>query len=344
MIDLRSDTVTRPTAAMRQAIAAAEVGDDLFRDDPTVLQLEETVANLLDKEDAIYVPTGTMSNQIALRAHTEPGDVVLASQNAHILVHELGAAAGVSGIHIEQLPSTNGTFTPQAVRDALPDAGGLPGWLFQPVTLVAAENTHNGAGGTVWDPEQLAAVAQAAADVGLGSHLDGARIWNAAAADGPSEAELAAGFDTVSVCFSKGLGAPIGSALAGSAGMIERARRFKQMFGGGFRQAGMMAAGALYAVEHHRGRLVEDHANAARLAGGLAETRGVEVDLETVQTNMVYFDLADVTVAEFIERCAAEGVTIIGAGPGRIRVVCHLGVSRDNVDSALAVIRRAARP
>jgi len=343
MIDLRSDTVTTPTEGMRKAIASAEVGDNVFDDDPTVHRLEQHVAELLGKDDAVYVPSGTMSNQVALRTHTEPGDVVLASQGAHILVHELGAAAAISGIHIEQLPSTLGAFTSDAVREAFPERGGLPDALFEPITLLAVENTHNAAGGTVWDPQQLIAVNATAHEEGLATHLDGARLWNAAIASGTSEAALATGFDTVSVCFSKGLGAPMGSALVGSGALIHRARRFKQMFGGGFRQAGMMAAGALYAVTNQRERLAEDHANASRLARGLAETPGVDVDLETVQTNMIYFDLTDVPAGEFVETCRRNGVALLSDSDSSIRVVCHLGVSAPDVDAALQIIEVAAR-
>lgn len=353
MIDLRSDTVTRPTPEMRRVIAEAEVGDDVFHDDPNVLELEAAVASLLGKDDAIYVPTGTMSNQIALRTHTEPGDVVLASEDAHILVHELGSPAALSGIHVQELPTDRGVFTAQEVRDAIPDrttfapsinAGTtvLPDSLFEPITLLAVENTHNAAGGTVWDPAQLAGVSATAHDLGLATHLDGARLWNAAVASDSSEAELAAGFDTVSVCFSKGLGAPMGSALVGTADLIHRARRFKQMFGGGFRQAGMMAAAARYALDHNRERLIDDHTNATRLAAGLSEVPGIEVDVEAVQSNMVYFDVTEVPIGVFVEACAENGVALLSAGPASIRVVCNLHVTRDDIEQTLRVIEAAA--
>jgi threonine aldolase len=317
------------------------------------LGLEAAVAGLLEKDDAIYLPTGTMSNQVALRTHTEPGDVVLASENAHILVHELGAPAALSGIHVQELPTTRGVFTPQAVRDAIPDrttfapsinAGTtvLPDALFEPITLLAVENTHNAAGGAVWDPAQLAAVAATAHEMGLATHLDGARLWNAAAASGSSEAQLAAGFDTVSVCFSKGLGAPMGSALVGTADLIHRARRFKQMFGGGFRQAGMMAAAARYALDHNRERLGDDHANARRLATGLSQLSGIEVDVDAVQSNMVYFDVTEVPLGGFIEACAENGVALLSAGPARIRAVCNLHVTGNDIEQTLRVIEAAA--
>jgi threonine aldolase len=343
MIDLRSDTVSQPTPDMRRAIAEAPVGDDVYHDDPTVLALEEVVGSLLGKDDAIFMPTGTMTNQVALRSHTEPGDVVLAAQGAHINNRELGAANALGGVTVVELPSTRGTFTVEAVAAAVREPPpGLPASLFQPVTLVAVENTHNGAGGAVWPLPDLRAVTEAAEGLGVARHLDGARLWNAAAATGITERDLAAGFDTVSVCFSKGLGAPMGSALAGRGDLIERARRFKQMYGGGFRQAGMMAAGAIHALEHHRDRLVDDHANAARVAAGIAETPGLQVDMESVATNMVYFRVLSKRAADFSIACAAKGVLLTATGADTIRIVFHLGVTAADADMALEVMAQAA--
>lgn len=339
MIDLRSDTVTRPTPGMRRAIADAEVGDDVYHDDPTVLALEHRVADLLGKDDAMYVPTGTMSNQTAIRTHTEPGDVVLAATDAHVHLHELGAPYAVSGVTVWFLEGDRGTFTGEAVRAAVPQVPkSMPSSLFQPVTLVTAENSHNAAGGAVWPTERLSDVAATARDLGIASHMDGARLWNAAVASDVTERELAAGYDTVSVCFSKGLGAPMGSALVGRQDLIDRARRFKQMLGGGFRQAGMMAAGALYAVDHHRERLVEDHANAARLGAGLAETEGIEVDPASVETNMVYFDVVAMPAAIFAERCAGGGLLVLPMSSRTIRAVTHLEVSSADIDRALSTV------
>ena len=333
MIDLRSDTVTRPTAVMRRAIAEAEVGDDLFRSDPTVNTLEERVADLLGKEAAVYVPSGTMSNQIGMRSLCRPGDIVLASENAHIDWHEVGAANAISGLSIHQLPSVAGTFTGDDVRAAVPQpTASMPAHLFQPVTLVAVENTHNAAGGTVWPKDRLDDVVTTSRSLGLATHLDGARLWNAAVASGVPESEWAAGFDTVSVCFSKGLG----SALVGSAEIVATARRYKTMHGGGFRQAGMMAAGALHAIEHHRERLTEDHENAQRLARGLAETPGYDVDVESVHTNLVYVD----TTRPAAEVCAdleAAGVWVLPLGHRLIRAVTHLDVTAADIEKALAV-------
>jgi threonine aldolase len=340
VIDLRSDTVTVPTEAMRKAIADAEVGDDVYHDDPTVNRLEERVAELLGKEDALYTPTGTMANQAALRTHTEPGDIVLASVRAHLDNHELGGPNAISGVTVRWLEGPGGTFTGNDVAAQVPTPG-QPSWHSQPVTLVACENTHNASGGSVWPIELIDDVTTTAGMLGLARHLDGARLWNASVASGIEEARLARDFDTVSVCFSKGLGAPMGSALAGPADLIERARRFKQMLGGGFRQAGMMAAGALYAIDNHRERLAEDHANATRLASGLSETPGIALDTATVPTNMVYFDVLDGSAAELYDRLLRHGVAVDPKGKSTIRAVTHLGISARDVDTALGAVAAA---
>jgi threonine aldolase len=339
MIDLRSDTVTQPTEPMRQAMATAEVGDDVFRGDPTVRELEETVAGLLGKEDAVYVPTGTMSNQIALRTHTQPGDIVLAGADAHIDSSEIGAANALAGLTIHQLDGEHGTFEAHHVAAAIPDPPeSMPSHLFQPVTLVACENTHNGAGGMIWPLERLNGVAAAARAAGVATHMDGARLWNATAASGVSEAEFAAGFDTTSVCFSKGLGAPVGSALVGSADLISQARRFKQMYGGGFRQAGVIAAAALHALENNRDRLVDDHANAARLAAGLAEMPGISLEADLVETNIVFFDVSPMKATDFCTALHDAGVAMLPLGPSRVRAVTHLEISSGDIDQALTAI------
>jgi threonine aldolase len=339
-VDLRSDTVTVPTDGMRRAIAAAEVGDDVYHDDPTVNALEERVADILAMESAMFTPTGTMANQTAIRTHTDHGDIVLAACDAHIDSHELGAANALSGVTVRRLDGDRGTFTADAVREAVPAIPvSMPPALFQPVTLVACENTHNAAGGAVWPKDRLDEVTAVAAELGLATHLDGARLWNAAAASGIGEGAWAAGFDTVSVCFSKGLGAPMGSALAGSRHLIDRARRYKQMFGGGFRQAGMMAAGALYAVEHHRHRLDDDHSNAKRLAAGLAEMPSIEVDASGVETNMVYFRPIAMSPEHLCEEAADHGVLMLPGGDS-IRAVTHIGIEATDIDAALAVLGR----
>ena len=343
MIDLRSDTVTRPTDAMRAAMAAAPVGDDCYGDDPTVLELERRTAELLGKEAAVYVPTGTMSNQIALRAHTEPGDTVLIGPGAHVWFGEAGAPSPISGVVVRPLEGDRGMFGAATLRAALNvDMGPVRARMQSPVRLVCAENTHNGAGGAVWPLDLLREMLAAAREAGLATHLDGARLWNATAATGIAEAEFAEGFDTVNVCFSKALGAPLGSALAGPHDFIERARRFKQLYGGGFRQAGIVAAGALYALEHHRARLPEDHARAKTLASGLAEVPGLEVDPGAVETNIVRFRTTAVPAPEFATRCRGRGVLLNAYNRTDLRVVPHLHTTDDDVERALEIFREAA--
>lgn len=322
---------------MRRAMANAEVGDDVYHDDPTVRALEERTAALLGKEDAMYLPTGVMSNQIAVRTLTEPGDSVVLESDAHIGNHELGGAALHSGVTLRRIRGTLGVFGGDDLRRAVPvPHPSLPGHLYDPHTLVCVENTHNEAGGTVWPLEAIHDVAAVADELGLQKHLDGARLWNAAAASGIATVAYAAPFDTVSVCFSKGLGAPIGSALAGSSAVIARARRFKHMFGGGFRQAGIIAAGALYALDHNRDRLVEDHHNARRLAEALAGMPGVSIDISSVQTNIVYFDVDDAPA--LVDTALTNGVAMLAFGPRTIRAVFHLGVSESDTTKAIDIL------
>ncbi|MEN8239795.1 MAG: GntG family PLP-dependent aldolase [Actinomycetota bacterium] len=338
MIDLRSDTVTKPSGAMRQAIANAIVGDDVYHDDPSVNELERVVADLLGKEDAVFVPTGTMSNQLAVRIHTEPGDTIVVHAEAHILRHELGGAAHNSGVTLAPLSGPRGMYTADQLRDTVPERHpSLPSHLFDPVTLVCLENTHNDSGGTVSDPARTREILDVAGSLGIPAHLDGARLWNAAAATGADTADLADGFDTVNVCFSKGLGAPVGSALAGSEDMIHRARRFKQIFGGGFRQAGLLAAGALFALEHNRDRLVDDHDNARSFAESINEAEGISVDLASVQTNLVYFEVADAPA--FSDACLARGVAMLPVGPTTVRAVFHLDVTSSDAQQAAETVK-----
>ncbi len=333
MIDLRSDTVTRPTSAMRQAMAAAEVGDDVLGDDPTVVALERRTAELLGKEAACYMPSGTMTNQVALRVHTEPGDEVLLEASAHVYLFEAGGPAALSGVMCRLIPGQRGVFTAADVRAALRPSN----VHFPPSKLVCVENTHNVGGGSIWPVETVAEVEAAAREAGLRMHLDGARLWNAAAATGISERAYASHFDSVSVCFSKGLGAPVGSALAGTRALIDRARRFRKQFGGGMRQAGVIAAGALYALEHHRSRLVEDHANAKLLAEGIAAMPGVSIDAATVQTNIVFFEVTAMPAVELADRLSRAGVLMLARGT-RIRALTHLDVSRDQIAETLAIM------
>ena len=334
MIDLRSDTITRPTEEMRRAIADAMVGDDVFHDDPTVNELEELVAGIVGKEEAMYVPTGTMSNQIALRVHTQPGDSVIMETLGHIGTHELGGPAHHSGVTLNRIDGHLGTFTADQLREAVPvPHPAMPLHLYDPHTLLCLENTHNVAGGTVWPLGQMREVADTAADLGMARHLDGARIWNASVASGVDVATYGELFETVSVCFSKGLGAPVGSALVGPSDFISEARRFKHMFGGGFRQAGIIAAGALYAVRNNRDRLIEDQENARSFAEAVAGIDDVTVDLDAVQTNIVIFDVDD--PGRVVDACLAGGLAVLVYGPRQIRAV--FSMEADSSDAAKAV-------
>jgi threonine aldolase len=326
-IDLRSDTVTRPTPAMRDAMAHAEVGDDVFGEDPTVNRLEEAAAARVGKEAAVFVPSGTMANQIAIGIHTRHGESVLASQGAHILRYEAGGAAALSGVQITTIGS-GGLFDADDVRAAvLPDTN----VHFAPTSLLAIENTHNASGGRIFPLSALESATAAARGEGLRTHLDGARLFNAVVASGVDAARWAATFDTVSFCFSKGLGAPVGSVLCGSREAIGFARRLRKMFGGGMRQAGILAAGAQHALDHHVERLAEDHANAQRLAEGL-QSLGLPVD-PWPETNIVMFRVAD--TMGFARAAHHQRVGVIPLDPGRFRAVTHLDVSADDVDEAI---------
>ncbi len=343
LIDLRSDTVTRPTSAMREAMFAAPLGDDVLGDDPTVQALEAKVAGLLGKDAALYVPSGTMANQLAIRCHCEPGDEILAHPDSHIIHYETAAPAALSGCMIQGLPGPAGRFAPDAVTAAVRGTD-----IHSPRSrLLVVENTHNRAGGTTWAKRDFDAAAAAARAKGLAVHIDGARLFNACAAAGYSAAEFAASADTVSVCFSKGLGAPVGSALCGPADLIRRARRFRKMFGGGMRQSGLLAAACIHALDHHRTRLADDHANARRLAVALAAIDALRLDPapDRIETNMVFFglDARFGGAARFCETLAREGVRMIPMGPNRVRAVTHLDASTADVDRAAELVARTVR-
>ena len=336
MIDLRSDTVTRPTEAMRQAMATAEVGDDVFGDDPTVAALESRTAEILGKEAALYMPSGTMTNQVAIRCHTEPGDEIIIEATAHPYFYESGAPAGLSGVMCRLIEGNRGVFTAQQLKALLRPSN----IHFPPTKLLCVENTHNRGGGTIWPIETMEEVANLAHEAGLKTHLDGARLWHACAATGLTEARYAACFDTVSVCFSKGLGAPVGSALAGTADFIQRARRFRKMFGGGMRQAGVIAAAALYALQHHRRRLGQDHAKAKRFAEGLAELPGIQIAPDSVQTNIVFFSLTSISAQQFADSLRKLGVLVGPAGSNLVRAVTHLDISDQQISQALQAAKQ----
>ena len=333
-IDMRSDTVTRPTAAMRRAMAEAEVGDDVFGDDPTVNALQERVAALLGKEAALYVPSGTMGNQLALLAQARPGDQVVLEDGAHIYRYEAGAPAVLGGVQLTCVPAPGGLLDWPRVEAALNPADNVH---CAPPRLVCLENTHNRAGGRILPRENVRAIAAGARERGLRVHLDGARLWHAHVATGVPLADLAAPVDTVSVCFSKALGAPVGSALAGDRATIGAAHRFRKLLGGGMRQAGVLAAACLHALDHHLERLADDHAAARRLAEGL-DNPHLAVN-HPVETNIVIVDAAgaggDAALLAHLERA---GVLAVGFGPGRVRLIPNLGTPPAAVDAALAAL------
>jgi threonine aldolase len=333
-IDLRSDTVTRPTPAMREAMAQAAVGDDQYGEDPTTNRLQEEMAALLGKEAALWRPSGTMANQVALLVLARPGAEVITAREAHAGWHEAGGAAANAGVQIVEV-GEGGVFTREQFEAAIKPSG-LP--VFPASTVVEIENTHNRAGGVVFPQDEAVRICAAARERGMASFLDGARLWNAAIACGLSERELAAPFDLVSVAFSKGLGAPGGSLLAGSREHIARANRHRRRLGGAMRQVGIFAAAALHGVQHHRARLAEDHANARRLAERLVRCAAVELDLVTVQTNIVVFRLKPGApdAAAVVAAARARGVWVGAFGPRVVRAVTHLDVTAAQCDEAAA--------
>jgi len=340
VVDLRSDTVTRPSAEMRAAIAAAEVGDDVLGDDPTVDRLQQRMAALLGHEAALFVPSGSMANQIALLLHCRQGEEVIVGQGAHMAFHEAGAASALAGVQLVAV-GEGGTFTGDEVAAAVKTES-----RFAPATrLVCVENTHNRGGGIVWPSATIDTVVDAARRSRLALHLDGARLLNAAVASGRSPADLARPFDTVAFAFSKVLGAPVGSVIAGRWPDIDRAARIRKMLGGGMRQVGLLAAAALWALDHNVGRIAVDHENARALAERLAVIPGLTVDLARVQTNIVLVDLstrlpaADVAVAAL----RAAGVLCLAVGPRRLRLVTHLEVSRADCARAVDVFAATLR-
>ena len=333
LIDMRSDTVTRPTPGMREAMARAEVGDDVFGDDPTVNRLQSVVADLLGKEAALYVPSGTMGNQLALRAQTRSGDQIVLEDGAHIYRYEAGAPAVLGGLLVTCVEAPNGLLDWPLVEAALnPDNVHCA-----PPALVSLENTHNRAGGRILPQANVQEIARQAHARGLRVHLDGARLWHVQVATGLTLAELAAPVDSVSVCFSKALGAPVGSVLAADTDTIARAHRFRKMWGGGMRQAGILAAACLYALDHHLARLAEDHEHARALAAGL-DHPGLKVN-HPVDTNIVIIDVAGPGEDEaLLNHLESSGVLAVGFGPGRVRLVTHLEQSAADIGRAVEVL------
>ncbi len=340
-IDLRSDTVTNPTPEMRKAMAAAEVGDDVYGEDPTVRRLEERAAALLGKEAGLFVPSGTMGNLVAVMTHTSRGSEIILEAEAHIYYYEVGGLAVVAQVLPRTIPGDRGTFTPEMLAAVLR----APNIHFPVPALVCLENTHNRAGGAVWPQERLDAVAAAAHQAGLAVHLDGARIFNAATYLGRPAAEIARSADSVMFCLSKGLSAPVGSVLVGRKDWIARARKNRKIVGGGLRQAGVIAAAGLVALDTMIERLAEDHANARILAEGLADIGRLAVDLESVQTNMVMcrVDGLGLDAPEFARRLGEKGVLVNAVDPRKVRFVTHKDVGTSDVKAALAVIAGVAR-
>jgi threonine aldolase len=332
--DLLSDTLTRPTPKMREAMAQAEVGDDVFGEDPTVRELEERVADLLGHEAGLFSPTGSLANQLGVRLHVGPGQELVADQQAHVLRAELGAAATFSGITSRSWPSERGLLDPAGPMSLVTTGVGP----YQVETsLVVLENTHNFGGGTVQPIEAIREVRAATSAVGVAMHLDGARLWNAHVASGVALRDYGTQFDTVSVCLSKGLGAPVGSVLVGSAERMAEARVWRKRYGAGMRQVGILAAAGLHALDHHVDRLAEDHARAARFAAACAQAAPASVDAATVETNIVVLDVRAVgwEAPDFVAALLEHGVRAYAVGPGRVRAVWHLDVDDAGTDAAI---------
>ena len=337
MVDLRSDTATKPTAGMRAAIAAAVVGDEQKREDPTVNELEERAARLLGQDEAIYLPTATMANQIAIRLHTELGDELIGEENCHVFISELGGPAIHSGVVTRGLPGVGGRYTADQVRAAYR----VPAVHSPRTRLLWIENTHNASGGRIWPLEEIGELHALALELGLRFHLDGARLLNASVALGIAAEEIGGRFDTVTLCLSKGLGCPLGAILAGRDEVMGNARRLKHLFGGAMRQAGIVAAAGLYALDNHVDRLADDHRRARRLAQGLAEA-ALAADPDRVETNFVQLDVAPLSAQEAIARLAEGGVGLSGTiHPTILRAVTHLDISDEDIDVALEAIPRA---
>jgi threonine aldolase len=331
-VDLLSDTVTRPTKAMRQFMCEAEVGDEQTFEDPTVNTLQEMVAELLGKEAALFLPSGTMCNEIALRVHCRPGDEMIVHRTAHPIHYEAGGPAALAGVNVSALDGARGQFNEAAVTAAIrPDSRYMPR-----SRLLWVEQTSNLGGGSIWPMARIAAVTDIARRHGMRTHLDGARLMNAVVASGVAARDYAKPFDSAWIDFSKGLGAPVGAALAGSREFIAEAWRLKQQMGGAMRQAGIIAAGGVYALRHHVSRLAEDHVNARRLAEGLSKLPGVVLDPASVETNLVFFDLKGAVDAKQVSAALlARGVRMGAMGPKTVRAVTHLDVSAPQIDRAL---------
>lgn len=332
-VDLRSDTITQPTSAMREAMASAIVGDDVFGEDPTVIELQEKMASIMGKEAGLMVPSGTMANAIAIRTHTQPGDEIITEEHSHIYIYEAGGFAALSGCSVALVSSERGIMKGEAVRAKIRKPAECSSH-YPNGSLVCLENTSNRGGGTFYPQSLIDEIAGVARQSECALHLDGARLFNAAEASGIDPARIVRDCDTVSICISKGLGAPVGGVLVGSREVINEAHRWRKTFGGGMRQAGIIAAAGLYALENNRYRLSEDHVRARDLALGLQEVEGLKVDLESVQTNMIYLR-TESPASGFVEKAAALGVDFLALGPDLLRLVTHLHITDEDVEKTI---------
>ena len=334
-VDLRSDTVTQPTPAMREAMSQATVGDDVLGDDPTVIELQDRMAAMLGKESALFVPSGTMCNATAIRAQTEPGDEIITEAHSHIYIYEGGGFAALSGVSVALVPGMMGIMDPADVARAVRKGDGSLG-PFPNGSMICVENTSNRGGGTCYPLETMDAIAAVASDNSCTSHIDGARIFNASVATGVEASRIARDYDSVSICLSKGLGAPVGSVLVGTKEMIYRAYRWRKMFGGGMRQVGVLAAAGLFALDNNIERLGEDHSLARKLAEAIEAMPSFTVDLDQVQTNMVYVGCEEGSADDLVSRLSEKGVDTLTIDDSSIRVVTHLHITDEDIDRSIA--------
>lgn len=337
MIDLRSDTVTKPSKEMRKAMLNAEVGDDVYKEDPTVNKLQEYAAELLGKESALFVPSGVMGNQICLNVHTQPSDEVICEADAHIFQYESGSPAVLSGLQLYPVKGKNGIIDPESVR---PLVRPVSAYYMPRSKVLEIENTHNRAGGTIYSMAQIKNLKNIADEYKLKFHLDGARLWNASVASGDTIHELCSNFDSVSVCLSKGLGAPVGSIIAGKKDFITEAFRVRKSWGGGMRQIGILAAAGLFALENNIDRLAEDHEKAKILANHIANTGKFEIELNNVQTNILIFKPKTISVEEALKKCEDHGLKLSVGQVGTLRAVTHMDVSSDEITKACEIISK----
>ncbi len=336
IIDLRSDTVTKPSPAMREAMMAAEVGDDVFGEDPTVNRLQDHLARLFQKDAAMFVPSGTMGNQICVKLHSLPGNEIICEADCHIFKYEAGGAGLLSGVQTHLIGGTRGVMTADQVQQAINSKDDIHA---SPTALIVLENTHNRAGGTIYPLDEIRKISAVAQEHHVPLHLDGARLFNACVAAGLKPVDYAPYFDTISICFSKGLGAPVGSAVVGSHELIARARYFRKALGGGMRQTGILAAAAFFALENNVSKLQHDHQRARRLAEAIATIPTFQIDLSSVQTNIIIFDTLKEPSDRIVQKLASHGVLSIPFGPHRVRLVTHLDLDDDAISQTISILK-----